>query len=67
VAAGFSDDPTLNPAPDQAPCHYLHDGRAASLLEAILWHGGEAANAQASVLGLSSADRTALLAFLGSL
>jgi len=67
VAAGFSDDPTLNPAPDQAPCHYLHDGRAASLLEAVLWHGGEAANVQASVLGLSSADRTALLAFLGSL
>jgi CxxC motif-containing protein (DUF1111 family) len=67
VAQGYSDDVTLNPAPDQAPCHYLHDGRAASLLEAILWHGGEAANAQASVLGLSSADRTALLAFLGSL
>jgi CxxC motif-containing protein (DUF1111 family) len=67
VAAGYTDDVTLNPAPNQAPCHYLHDGRAASLLEAILWHGGEAANAQKAVLGLSASDRTALLAFLGSL
>jgi len=67
VAAGYTDDVTLNPAPNQGPCHYLHDGRAASLLEAILWHGGEAANAKASVLALGSADRTALLAFLGSL
>jgi CxxC motif-containing protein (DUF1111 family)/cytochrome c553 len=67
VAAGFSDDVTLNPAPNQAPCHYLHDGRASSLLEAILWHGGEAANVKATVLGLAAADRTDLLAFLGSL
>jgi CxxC motif-containing protein (DUF1111 family) len=67
VAAGYTEDVTLNPAPNQGPCHYLHDGRAGSLLEAILWHGGEAANAKASVLALGSADRTALLAFLGSL
>src|SRR5580658_2253789 len=67
VAAGYTEDVTLNPAPNQGPCHYLHDGRAGSLLEAILWHGGEAANAKASVLALTSSQRTALLAFLGSL
>jgi CxxC motif-containing protein (DUF1111 family) len=45
----------------------LHDGRARSPLEAILWHGGEAEAARDRVLGLSSADREALLAFLESL
>ncbi|HUX34385.1 MAG TPA: di-heme oxidoredictase family protein [Gemmatimonadaceae bacterium] len=46
---------------------YLHDGRARSLLEAIMWHGGQAAAARAVVRGLSRADRDALLAFLQSL
>jgi CxxC motif-containing protein (DUF1111 family) len=45
----------------------LHDGRARSPLEAILWHGGEAGAARDRVLGLSTADREALLAFLESL
>jgi CxxC motif-containing protein (DUF1111 family) len=45
----------------------LHDGRARSLMEAILWHGGEAAFAQANVRNLSAADRAALIAFLQSL
>ncbi len=67
VAAGYTADVTLNPAPNQGPCHYLHDGRAGSLLEAVLWHGGEAANVKDAVLALSSADRNALVAFLGSL
>jgi CxxC motif-containing protein (DUF1111 family) len=67
VAQGFQMDQTLNPAPNQAPCHYLHDGRAASLLEAVLWHGGEATNVKKAVLGLSANDRTALVAFLKSL
>jgi CxxC motif-containing protein (DUF1111 family) len=67
VAQGFQKDQTLNPAPALGPCHYLHDGRAATLLEAVLWHGGEATNVKNQVLGLSSADRTALVAFLGSL
>lgn len=47
--------------------HLLHDGRARSLLEAILWHGGEAGFASAAVRGMATADREALLAFLGSL
>ena len=46
---------------------FLHDGRARSLLEAILWHGGEAQAARDGVAGLSKADRAALIAFLQSL
>jgi CxxC motif-containing protein (DUF1111 family) len=45
----------------------LHDGRARSFLEAILWHGGEAAFASAALQGMPTEDREALLAFLGSL
>jgi CxxC motif-containing protein (DUF1111 family) len=45
----------------------LHDGRAGSILEAILWHGGEAENVKQAVIGLGTADRDALLAFLQSL
>jgi CxxC motif-containing protein (DUF1111 family) len=47
--------------------NFLHDGRARNLLEAILWHGGEAAAAQAKVKAMSVAQRAALLAFLQSL
>ncbi len=46
---------------------YLHDGRARDLAEAILWHGGEAAAAQARFRALSRDDREALIAFLKSL
>jgi CxxC motif-containing protein (DUF1111 family) len=45
----------------------LHDGRAASIIEAILWHGGEAETAKQNVVNLSTADRLDLLAFLRSL
>jgi len=47
--------------------YFLHDGRARSLLEAILWHGGEAQAARDTVLTLPTADREALIAFLESL
>lgn len=46
---------------------FLHDGRARDLLEAVLWHGGEAQAAQQHVLGFDAAQREALLAFLNSL
>jgi CxxC motif-containing protein (DUF1111 family) len=46
---------------------YLHDGRARSLEEAILWHGGEAAASQEAFLNMSATNRTALIAFLKSL
>jgi CxxC motif-containing protein (DUF1111 family) len=47
--------------------NFLHDGRARSLLEAILWHGGEAARSVDYVRNLNRADREALVAFLKSL
>jgi CxxC motif-containing protein (DUF1111 family) len=50
---------------DSAP--YLHDGRAATLEEAIKAHGGEAAMSARFFAGLPTADRDRLLAFLGSL
>ncbi|HMZ89964.1 MAG TPA: di-heme oxidoredictase family protein [Chitinophagales bacterium] len=47
--------------------YYLHDGRARSIEEAILWHGGEASTAKASFMQLSKAERDQLLLFLESL
>ena len=46
---------------------FLHDGRARNLLEAVLWHGGEAAKAQQAVLAMNKPEREALLRFLNSL
>jgi CxxC motif-containing protein (DUF1111 family) len=46
---------------------YLHDGRARTLAEAILWHGGEAEAAKEAFRTLPAADRAAVLAFLQSL
>lgn len=46
---------------------YLHDGRARTLAEAILWHGGEGRRARDAFASMSPADREALLAFLRSL
>ena len=47
--------------------NFLHDGRARSLMEAILWHGGEAGRSVDFVRNLGKEDREALLAFLKSL
>ena len=47
--------------------YYLHDGRAHTLEEAILWHGGEAAASQQAFVNMSQVDRAALIAFLKSL
>jgi CxxC motif-containing protein (DUF1111 family) len=46
---------------------YLHDGRARSLLEAVLWHGGEAQAARDRVVDLSTEERAALIHYLESL
>ena len=46
---------------------FLHDGRARNLLEAILWHGGEAENSKKKVLTFDKEERQALLSFLNSL
>lgn len=47
--------------------YFLHDGRARSLLEAILWHGGEAEAQRDRVINMPKADRDALIRFLESL
>ncbi len=46
---------------------FLHDGRARSLLEAVLWHGGEARAMKDQVVAMPPADRAALIRFLESL
>lgn len=46
--------------------YFLHDGRARSLLEAVLWHGGEAQAQRDAVVAMPTADRAALIAFLES-
>lgn len=46
---------------------YLHDGRARSLEEAVLWHGGEAEAAREGFVDLDAADRDAVIRFLEDL
>ncbi|HKP58987.1 MAG TPA: di-heme oxidoredictase family protein, partial [Polyangiales bacterium] len=45
----------------------LHDGRAKSVLEAVLWHGGEATSVRERVTQLRREDREALIRFVESL
>jgi CxxC motif-containing protein (DUF1111 family) len=45
----------------------LHDGRANGVLEAVLWHGGEAQAAKEQVLKFNLSDRDALVKFVESL
>ncbi len=47
--------------------YFLHDGRARNLMEAVLWHGGEAEAAKSKVLTFNQKERDALIAFLNSL
>lgn len=46
---------------------YLHDGRARTLAEAILWHGGQAQPSRDAFVAMDRSEREALLRFLGSL
>jgi CxxC motif-containing protein (DUF1111 family)/predicted lipoprotein with Yx(FWY)xxD motif len=46
---------------------YLHDGRARSIEEAILWHGGEGQAANDAYQGLLESDKQLMLRFLESL
>ena len=46
---------------------FLHDGRARTLMEAVLWHGGEAEKQKQKVLKLDKQGRSELNAFLKSL
>jgi CxxC motif-containing protein (DUF1111 family) len=45
----------------------LHDGRARTIAEAILWHGGEGQASRLRFVAMSKRDRAALVAFLDSL
>ncbi len=47
--------------------NFLHDGRARTIEEAILWHGGEAQSARDAYAGLAKDEREALVAFVKSL
>lgn len=46
---------------------YLHDGRARTLEEAIIWHGGEAEASRNAFMEMTADERAALVAFLKSL
>ena len=61
----YFDAPKLNDIVDTPP--YLHDGRAMTLTEAILFHGGEAQDARDSFEQLSERRKDNLMAFLYSL
>lgn len=51
----------------RAEVDFLHDGRARSLEEAIMWHGGEAMAAREGFRNASARDRAALIEFLNRL
>lgn len=44
----------------------LHDGRARTIEEAILWHGGEGTRAREAYRSLSETERRALVAYLAT-
>jgi hypothetical protein len=53
-----------DPASGGAEPNFLHDGRATSLMEAILWHGGEAQAACNVVLAMTATEREQLIAYV---
>ena len=74
--AYVQESPAVNAGPDKphdplampvSNARYLHDGRARSILEAILWHDGEAHAARLSFEALTVDQRNDILVFLGSL
>lgn len=77
LAGGFPDGfaspaewrtaPLIDMASRNGKRRYLHDGRAATLDEAIRWHGGEAAKAKERYMNLPASDRARLIDYLGSL
>lgn len=59
---GIGKTKTVNPT-----AGFLHDGRAKTIEEAILWHGGEAEPSREFFRQLSKENRERLLKFLQSL
>ncbi|MBX7137440.1 MAG: thiol oxidoreductase [Oligoflexia bacterium] len=52
---------------DHGSIGYMHDGRARTLEEAILWHGGEGARSRDGFKALNKTQREQLVRFLKSL
>ena len=77
LAGAFPDDfatanewrtaPLIDLAAQKGKRRFLHDGRAATLDEAIRWHGGEAVKAKERYLELSAEAKARLIDYLGSL
>ncbi len=74
--AYVQESPAINAGPDLphdplsmpvSKARYLHDGRARSILEAILWHDGEARASRLKFEALTADERNDILLFLGSL
>lgn len=59
---GLGQTKTVNPR-----ASFLHDGRARTLEEAIIWHGGEAEYSKNKFTNLSELQRNSVLKFLRSL
>ena len=68
VAAGeWRTAPLVDLDPMSGRRRYLHDGRAATIDEAIRWHGGEAEAARKRYDVLDESDKSALIRYLESL
>jgi CxxC motif-containing protein (DUF1111 family) len=57
----------LSPASQGGKYYLMHDGRANSIEEAILLHGGEASNSKKQYVNLSQSEKNSLIKFLESL
>ena len=57
----------LSPASQGGKYYLMHDGRAGSIEEAILLHGGEASNSKTLYQQLTQTEKEALISFLNSL
>lgn len=64
ASAEWRTAPLVDLAPRGGTRRYLHDGRAASIAQAIAAHGGEATTSRTRYAALSAADRAALSGFL---
>ncbi len=59
--------PLIDLAAQKGKRRFLHDGRAATLDEAIRWHGGEAVKAKQRYLELPAEAKARLIGYLGTL
>ncbi|HKQ94085.1 MAG TPA: di-heme oxidoredictase family protein [Aestuariivirgaceae bacterium] len=67
AASEWKTAPLMDLAPRGGKRRYLHDGRAATVGEAIAWHGGEASAARKRFEALTPEEQAALIRYLESL